>query len=366
MFVLFQVSLPNMEAVVQYDALVTNPKRVAEEIDDMGFPAKVKPGPYKDTVLYIEGMTCMSCVRTIQGNISVKEGIKFIQVSLDKKLGYVKYEPSRTDPETIRAAIEDMGFEASLSPMLQSATPPVNVDAVTSVVTHIEVNGMTCQSCVKNIEGNIGKKAGVKKIEVSLERKEAVIEFFPDVTNPEDLREAIDDMGFEAQLPSLSDEEGFSSIALRNEVATCHIQIEGMTCHSCVKTIQDGMSQVAGINDIKVSLDEKLGTVLYEPSKLTPEAIAERIDDMGFEASVKDPPAIKSMEVTVLVKGMTCHSCVKTIEDGMSGQAGVEKIKVSLADEKAVISYNPAEVSPSQLREAIDDMGFEASLAGSL
>ncbi|CAF4389255.1 unnamed protein product, partial [Adineta steineri] len=39
------------------------------------------------------------------------------------------------------------------------------------------VNGMTCQSCVKNIERNVGKIDGVKTIKVSLDEKEARVEF---------------------------------------------------------------------------------------------------------------------------------------------------------------------------------------------
>ena len=41
-------------------------------------------------------------------------------------------------------------------------------------------------------------------------------------------------------------------------------------------------------------------------------------------------------------------------------------LQVSLADEKADICYNADKTTPELLREAIDDMGFEAYLPGSL
>lgn len=41
-------------------------------------------------------------------------------------------------------------------------------------------------------------------------------------------------------------------------------------------------------------------------------------------------------------------------------------VQVSLADEKADICYNADKTTPELLREAIDDMGFEAYLPGSL
>ena len=41
-------------------------------------------------------------------------------------------------------------------------------------------------------------------------------------------------------------------------------------------------------------------------------------------------------------------------------------LQVSLADEKADICYNADKTTPELLREAIDDMGFEAYLPGRL
>ena len=44
-------------------------------------------------------------------------------MSLEQKLGYVKYDASITSSELIRDAIDDMGFEASLtSPDLPNST----------------------------------------------------------------------------------------------------------------------------------------------------------------------------------------------------------------------------------------------------
>ena len=40
-------------------------------------------------------MTCESCVRNIEGNISEKSGVKFIKVSLSQKLAYIKFDPGK-------------------------------------------------------------------------------------------------------------------------------------------------------------------------------------------------------------------------------------------------------------------------------
>ena len=38
-------------------------------------------------ILHIDNMTCMSCVRNIEGKLSGKDGIKSIKVLLDQKTG---------------------------------------------------------------------------------------------------------------------------------------------------------------------------------------------------------------------------------------------------------------------------------------
>ncbi|CAO2623347.1 Copper-transporting ATPase 1 [Lemmus lemmus] len=59
-------------------------------------------------------MTCNSCVQSIEGVISKKPGVKSIRVSLANSTGTVEYDPLLTSPETLREAIEDMGFDAVL------------------------------------------------------------------------------------------------------------------------------------------------------------------------------------------------------------------------------------------------------------
>ena len=92
------------------------PEELSQAITKMSFPSYVKKAAYEDAVVFIDGMTCMSCVRNIEGSVSVQNGVKFIRVSLDKKLGYVKFDPAFVSANGIKDSIEEMGFLASLTP----------------------------------------------------------------------------------------------------------------------------------------------------------------------------------------------------------------------------------------------------------
>lgn len=65
--------------------------------------------------------------------------------------------------------------------------------------TVIKIGGMSCQGCVKNINGVLGALAGVTSAEVSLEAGEARVAYDPQAVSRETLLGAIEDAGFDAE-----------------------------------------------------------------------------------------------------------------------------------------------------------------------
>ena len=70
----------------------------------------------------------------------------------------------------------------------------------------------------------------------------------------------------------------------------------------------------------------------------------------------------KSKKATISIKGMTCNSCVKTIEQNLGEFPGVLSIKVSLSNEEGVVIFSPLKTNADTLVQEIEDSGFEASL----
>lgn len=63
-------------------------------------------------------------------------------------------------------------------------------------------------------------------------------------------------------------------------------------------------------------------------------------------------------ELTLPVTGMTCASCANRIERGLGKVGGVEEARVNLATEQATVAYNPRQVQPAALVEAIERSGY--------
>lgn len=63
--------------------------------------------------------------------------------------------------------------------------------------------------------------------------------------------------------------------------------------------------------------------------------------------------------VTLNVKGMSCGHCVKAVEGSVGALEGVEQVSVNLEAGKVNVAYNNQKVSLAQIKEAIDDQGYD-------
>ncbi|MFP4129746.1 MAG: heavy metal translocating P-type ATPase [Halorhodospira sp.] len=61
------------------------------------------------------------------------------------------------------------------------------------------------------------------------------------------------------------------------------------------------------------------------------------------------------------IDGMSCASCVARVERLATRLGGVSEASVSLATERATVAYDPAQVSPEAIAEAIGKGGFRAT-----
>ena len=66
-------------------------------------------------------------------------------------------------------------------------------------------------------------------------------------------------------------------------------------------------------------------------------------------------------KVELRVEGMTCDSCVRSVEKKLSKVAGVELARVNLDAGKATVEYDDSQAQIDQLIGAVEQIGFHAS-----
>lgn len=72
--------------------------------------------------------------------------------------------------------------------------------------------------------------------------------------------------------------------------------------------------------------------------------------------------ATLSTESVILIEGMTCASCSVAVRTALKKLDGVKDAKVSVADKRAFVEYEPGKVTPQQMVEAINKLGYRATL----
>ena len=88
-------------------------------------------------------------------------------------------------------------FVLAVAAFLVIAFTAIGVSAVTKKAT-IRVDGMTCAKCSGSVEKALKATEGVEKVEVNLERKEAVVDYDDAKVTEAKLREVINATGFKA------------------------------------------------------------------------------------------------------------------------------------------------------------------------
>jgi Cu+-exporting ATPase len=132
--------------------------------------------------------------------------------------------------------------------------------------------------------------------------------------------------------------------------STVVIPIAGMTCASCVKTVENALSRVPGVANSTVNFATEKATVVYDASVTRLAKLVSSVREAGYEVILE--------RVTLPIEGMTCASCVRTVERALSRVQGVVTASVNLATERATVEYIPEEASLADFKRAISEAGY--------
>ena len=66
-----------------------------------------------------------------------------------------------------------------------------------------------------------------------------------------------------------------------------------------------------------------------------------------------------SKSITFQVTGMKCGGCENTLTTKLSALNGVHSVKVSHQEKQVDVDYNPTEIDPDDIEDAISEAGFK-------
>jgi P-type Cu+ transporter len=143
-------------------------------------------------------------------------------------------------------------------------------------------------------------------------------------------------------------------MGMSEKVQESQFQITGMTCAACAIRIEKGLKKMDGIEEANVNLALEKATIKYDAATMNPTAIQKKIQDLGYD--------VVTNKIELDITGMTCAACSTRIEKGLNKMDGVLSANVNLALEKATVEYNPSLLSPKDMIQRVDKLGYGASV----
>ncbi len=136
---------------------------------------------------------------------------------------------------------------------------------------------------------------------------------------------------------------------------TIRLNIEGMSCASCVNTIESALGKTDGVREARIHITNDTGTVVFDENTLTEQDVLDVVKKSGYTAAVDTPD---TGNVTMRVEGMTCASCANRVEQALRELDGVEDVTVNIANDKATFRYDSAQIRLSRIKKVVADAGY--------
>jgi len=139
----------------------------------------------------------------------------------------------------------------------------------------LNIGGMSCINCARAIEKALAKLNGVTQATVNLAAEKVIIDYNPVLVNQKTIEDTITAVGYQV---------------IHEKIV---LQVSGMTCINCTKSIEKALNGREGIYNATVNLALENVTVEYNPEQISLAVIKKSIQNVGYEVI---EPQQKTME----------------------------------------------------------------------
>ncbi len=141
-----------------------------------------------------------------------------------------------------------------------------------------------------------------------------------------------------------------ASTHVRPTATEIRLPVSGMTCASCVRSVERALEETPGVDQAVVNLATEEATITYDESSVRPSDLIQSIQAAGYE--------VPQTTITFPIEGMTCASCVRSVEKALASVAGVQEATVNLATESATVSGAAGVLQRTNLEDAVRQAGY--------
>lgn len=140
------------------------------------------------------------------------------------------------------------------------------------------------------------------------------------------------------------------------EINTIDLPVEGMNDEQSAKVVDKVLQEVKGIASHKVELKNRKAIInTQDGTEVIPLAI-KAIRDVGYN--------VDTVKKTFPVLNLSCASCAVSTESTLKNIPGVIHVSVNYANATGQVEYVPSIVSPQEMKEALQSIGYDLMIEG--
>eukprot|EP00696_Hemimastix_kukwesjijk_P013620 gnl/Hemi2/27054_TR9091_c0_g1_i1.p1 gnl/Hemi2/27054_TR9091_c0_g1~~gnl/Hemi2/27054_TR9091_c0_g1_i1.p1 ORF type:complete len:1108 (-),score=253.86 gnl/Hemi2/27054_TR9091_c0_g1_i1:234-3557(-) len=296
-----------------------------------------------EITLNITGMSCGNCSGKIRQALLKVDGVVAAEVSHVTKKAVVQVRGGGPTAEALADVARNAGRPGQFTVTLPTPPPPPAQQEI-----FLRVTGMSCGKCAGRITQALQKTEGVAECSVSHVEKQARV---VSTLTAEQLTDIIQAAGRPGQFV----------VSLPNAVTpTADVPVAPVS-DDLGDSFERHLSSSLSVERLRALKSVTAPTLPHVTSQTT-EPWNEELP-LLTEVPIGEMPDFDTMEVVCFrIQGMTCASCVASIEGPLRTRDGIYSISVALIEERATIKYNPNVLIPAQIRSLIEGCGgFKAT-----
>ncbi|MDV5170834.1 copper-translocating P-type ATPase [Photobacterium rosenbergii] len=301
-----------------------------------------------ELTLPLRKVRCMNCANKIKAALTELPGVESVDV--DTKQANLQ---GTFAPMAVIDAISQLGYEAGYQYQLPLA-------------------GLSCCKCVRKVKDALDSQPEIFSSDVSKTELTAT------GTLPEPkLIELIESLGFSVPSQDTEQSEVMSS--------TYELALSGLSCGKCVAKVEAQLKERADIDSFSVtrthasvqtSLEQAEVIGLIEAAGFSAAPASKSVTDVNSAGdnstdNAKPEAVLDKLSDTAtaddeatsqqfILSGMTCASCVSSVEKAILSVPGVSSTSINLAERTALVSGN----APSNdIIQAVEGAGYQAELS---
>jgi Cu+-exporting ATPase len=132
------------------------------------------------------GMTCATCAGNIEKGLNKVEGVNVASVNLSSEKVLIDFDEHLTSDAKLAQEVKSIGYELLIQNKISGSK--------------FQVSGMSCTTCVNNIEKAVSEINGVEEVVVNFASETLFVKYDTNLVNSELIKKVVKDSGYIADL----------------------------------------------------------------------------------------------------------------------------------------------------------------------